>query len=223
MTERTSRRVAASAVLGVCGLALSGCMSSPTYGTDKTATEQLVGDVSGILSIAPKERPNIDYKPRPELVKPTKGEVGNLPAPQETAAVTSNPAWPESPEQRRARLRADATENRDKPGFRPQIENDVAVASAPKENRSDRSLESGIVPTGSMATNRKNQRDDFNRRLASTRQGSETSRRSTIVSLRRQRRSAMSARTRRRRKEGARQPRRAARAGPISGRSRPRV
>ena len=34
---------------------LSGCMNSPTYGTDKTANSQLMSDVSGILSVQGEE------------------------------------------------------------------------------------------------------------------------------------------------------------------------
>jgi hypothetical protein len=150
MNERTWRPATACALLAVSGLALGGCVSSPTYGTDKTANEQLIGDVTGILSLAPKKKNNIEYKPRPELVKPTKGEVANLPTPQESMAATSNPAWPESPEQKRARLRAEATQNRDKPGFTPEIEGDmpVAVAESKPIGQSDRFKEAGLTPIG---------------------------------------------------------------------------
>ena len=89
MNERARRHAIASALLAVSGLAMSGCMSSPTYGTDKTANEQLVGDVTGILSLAPKEKKQIDYKPRPELVKPVKGEVATLPTPHPPASPES--------------------------------------------------------------------------------------------------------------------------------------
>ena len=68
MTKRTCARVALLAPFVASGLALSGCMSSPTYGTDKTAAEQLAGDLTGAVSFAPKRKDPIDYKPRPELV-----------------------------------------------------------------------------------------------------------------------------------------------------------
>ena len=35
---------------------LSGCMDSPTYGTDKTANSQLMSDMSGILSFRAKKK-----------------------------------------------------------------------------------------------------------------------------------------------------------------------
>ncbi|MEO5756834.1 MAG: hypothetical protein ABIQ51_08260, partial [Mesorhizobium sp.] len=103
MTERYSARLALLAPLVASGLALSGCMGSPTYGTDKTAGAQLAGDLSSAFSISPKHKEQIDYKPRPTLVKPAPGQKENLPAPQDSIE-TANADWPESPEQRRARL-----------------------------------------------------------------------------------------------------------------------
>ncbi|MEP9371203.1 hypothetical protein [Mesorhizobium sp. KR1-2] len=174
MTEKTRARLSLLALLA-SGVALSGCMSSPTYGTDKTSGAQLVGDVSGILSVAPKNRGNIDYKPRPELVRPKTGEKPNLPAPQNNIVTAENTVWPESPEQRRARLRAEATQNRDTPGWRPEIEGDVRAASSATElpmGASPRSGDSGVGKPGSE----KDQREAFNKRLAESKQGSSTSR-----------------------------------------------
>ena len=38
-------------VAAVCAAALvSGCMSSPTYGTGKSANAQLLGDLTGVIS-----------------------------------------------------------------------------------------------------------------------------------------------------------------------------
>ncbi|WP_245428379.1 hypothetical protein [Kumtagia ephedrae] len=169
-----------AAGLVAAAAALSGCMSGPTYGTDKTSSEQLVGDVSNILSLGPPERPAIDYKPRPDLVKPAKGEAkGALPAPQESVASTANPAWPESPEQKRARLRADADENRDNPFWKPQIEPDMARANAgPTEKNpvmNTRHLETGVAPVGFNTA--KQQNEAFRKKLAQERQGSPTTRR----------------------------------------------
>ncbi|TJW41909.1 MAG: hypothetical protein E5W83_24005, partial [Mesorhizobium sp.] len=108
MTERTYARVALLAPLVVSSLALSGCMGSPTYGTDKPAATQLADDLTNAFTFAPKRKEKIDYKPRPELVKPAPGQKEQLPPPQESIE-TASADWPESPEQRRARLRADAT------------------------------------------------------------------------------------------------------------------
>jgi hypothetical protein len=106
---------------GASGLALSGCVSSPTYGTGKTANAQLLEDVSNITNVVPKSsKEKIAYSPRPELVRPAAGAA--LPPPQENAKATAN--WPESPEDRRARLRAEATAAQDDPLFVPKIKND---------------------------------------------------------------------------------------------------
>ncbi len=175
LTEMTRARWMVFAPLVASSLAVSGCMSGPTYGTDKTSTEQLVGDVTGILSMAPKNRGDIEYKPRPELVKPKPGEKMNLPAPQESIVTADASQWPESPEQKRARLRADATENRDTPGWRPQILGDLGAPSSSSVSRpgvTERTMDSGVEKVGQQAE----QRAAFNQRLAETKQGSPTTR-----------------------------------------------
>ncbi len=172
MIERN--RLVLLAPFAVSALALSGCMGSPTYGTDKTASEQLVGDVTGILSLGPKERQRIEYRPRPELVKPSADAVANLPAPQESVTNSENPNWPESPEQKRRRLVAKATENRDKPGFRPEIVNDISdgPASSTPTARSAKADDSGII----SPVEAEREAEAFKAKLVETRQGSATSR-----------------------------------------------
>jgi hypothetical protein len=109
-------------LLGASSMALAGCVSSPTYGTGKTSAAQLGEDVSNLVSIAPKPKEKIDYAPRPELVRPAAGAP--LPAPQDSAKTLAAANWPESPEQRRARLKAEATAAQDDPLFVPAIKND---------------------------------------------------------------------------------------------------
>jgi len=101
------RRIASAAGLaGLSAMALAGC--SPTYGTDKTANQQLVEDVTGILSLGPSgKRTVIDYRPRPELVKPQSTAV--LPPPQDDVTASANGRWPESPEARLRRIRDEAS------------------------------------------------------------------------------------------------------------------
>jgi len=130
MTDRISARGALLASLAVSGLALTGCMSAPTYGTDKSATTQLASDLTNIMSLKPKTN-NIDYKPRPELVKPKTGQVAALPAPQDNIVTTASADWPESPEARRARIRDNATKNRDNPNFEPEVVNDMSALNGP--------------------------------------------------------------------------------------------
>ena len=68
----TARAVALVAVAA----SLSACLG-PTYGTDKSSTAQLVDDISNMATIKPDRGPEIDYKPRPALVRPP--ETASLP------------------------------------------------------------------------------------------------------------------------------------------------
>jgi hypothetical protein len=108
-------------------MAVTGCVSSPTYGTGKSANAQLAEDVTGAFSLKPKSGPKIAYQPRPELVKTA---ATDLPAPQERA-VKQPGVWPESPEEKRARLRAEATAGRSDPNFEPSIVNDLGGSVEP--------------------------------------------------------------------------------------------
>lgn len=113
----------------LAGLSLSGCVSSPTYGTDKSAGAQLLDDVSNMASFGQgKKKERIDYKPRPDLVRPAPGDKGYLPAPQQSLASSSDPNWPESPEQRRKRVRDEITAHRDDPNYVSPVLQDAPVA-----------------------------------------------------------------------------------------------
>jgi hypothetical protein len=177
MTEKHhARRIALLVPLVVSGLALSGCMSSPTYGTDKTSGEQLADDLSNAFSFAPKKGNAIDYKPRPALVKPAAGQRGALPVPQDSITQTASNEWPESPEQRRARLRADATAHQNDPNYQTQIVDDVqtdpvAIKQALAESGSNHPPAPGNSAIGSQA-----RRAEIQRRLAESKQGDATSR-----------------------------------------------
>lgn len=106
MTMKTEYRACVSiGALIAASLALSGCLG-PTYGTDKTATEQLVDDLGNVASIKTiRKGEDIEYKPRPSIVRPP--ENAGLPLPQQSIAE-NNPAWVESPEETRKRLIAEA-------------------------------------------------------------------------------------------------------------------
>ncbi len=174
---------------------VSGCVSSPTYGTGKAADQQLLEDVTGILDLGGPDRERIDYKPRPEIVKPTDATV--LPPPVDTN-VTASPDWPMSPEQRVASLRAEATENRDKIGYRPKVYDSsagtdinsaaiyddrmVTVAKPDQLEGDGPGYKPGKVRIQSAAAqegtplqknvDNNNAREEFNKRLAMRRQGS---------------------------------------------------
>lgn len=169
MTERYNARLALLAPLVASGLALSGCMGSPTYGTDKTAGEQLAGDISSAFSFAPKRREQIDYKPRPTLVKPAPGQKEALPAPQDSIE-TASAEWPESPEQRRARLRADATAHQNDPAYQSEIVDDVQTDPASiKKAMADSG--SSHPPRWSPADSDTGRAAEIQRRLAESKQG----------------------------------------------------
>lgn len=90
---------------------VSGCVSSPTYGTGKTANAHLVDDLTKIVSIAPPQKKSEQaYAPRPSIVKPPEGAT--LPQPQASLSSDENPQWLESPEETRERLRQEASEKR---------------------------------------------------------------------------------------------------------------
>jgi hypothetical protein len=105
-------------------LALSGCVGSPTYGTDKTATEQLVDDLGSTVSIGARtdeKKQGLKYNPRPTLVV-AKDQAGQLPPPQASLANReNNPNWVESPEETRKRLRQEADQNSDNPNYRSPL------------------------------------------------------------------------------------------------------
>jgi len=111
-----SRFVGFSLVVSASAL-LAGCLSAPTYGTGKRSDVQLLEDVSNMASLGGKKKESIDYKPRATIVKPA--TIGELPPPQ--AAYVKSEQWPESPEERRARIRAEITANQDNPLFRPSV------------------------------------------------------------------------------------------------------
>ena len=174
MTDRTFARAALVAPLVVSAIALSGCMSSPTYGTDKTAAAQLIEVVSGAASITPKHKDPNDYKPRPDLVKPAPGQKANLPPPQQ-CFETASADWPESPEARRARIRADATAHQNDPNYQPEAAEDVqtdpvAVKKALAESGS--SHPPRWPPDDSSAT----RSAEIQRSLAEQKQGDPTTR-----------------------------------------------
>ena len=155
-------RVAVYTAFSASVLALAGC--GATYGTGKTSEMQLLEDVSNVLALGPRDKEAIDYKPRPALVKPPSTAV--LPQPQENIASTSNnPAWPESPEQRLARVRADATANQNDPAYRSPVVREVPVPVAQEETRDFSKLSA------------KEQRAEFQRRRAMVNQGDPTTRR----------------------------------------------
>jgi hypothetical protein len=160
---------------GLACLLTAGCMGAPTYGTGTPADKQLLNDVTGMIMLGPKDdKPHADHRPRPELVRPGKSEVAVLPPPQDDVATSANPQWPESPEAKRRRLRAEATANQGDPMYDPEIAG--STSSAPQSpvlhtRGTDVALEGG----GPDALTNKSA--EFRRRMAINKQGSPTTRR----------------------------------------------
>ncbi len=168
------KNTGAKTVSGVLLLGLlAGCQGSPTYGTGVRSDKQLMEDLTGIVSLAPKRGPKIDYEPRPELVKPA--DVNQLPAPQETITATAADTgqWPESPEQRRQRIRDYATENRDNPDFKPivrsgrEVDPNEPMVTSPAA--ADRGVHQHAAPRD-VASNR-SQQADYRARKQQSEQG----------------------------------------------------
>jgi len=107
-------------VLSATAFGAAGCMG-PTYGTDKTSTEQLLDDVGDAVSLAPTKKPEkLAYQPRGDLIKPSATQTA-LVEPQQDLATKDNPGWLESPEQTRDRLRAEADENSENGDYRSPL------------------------------------------------------------------------------------------------------
>lgn len=180
MNGGTALRLALGVPFLASSFLLAGCISDPTYGTGKGQGIQLAEDLTGMLSLAPKNKEAIAYEPRPELVRPAPGAEKVLPAPQQKLATAENPDWVESPEAKRARLKKEITENRDDPDFDSPIEGAVASVDT------GRSQSSGDIGSprahdagrryGDNANNERT-REAFKKKLAAQRQGSPTTRR----------------------------------------------
>lgn len=113
-----------AACLALAGIALGGCTSSPTYGTGKTAMEQLVDDLGQSVSLtgSDEQKRDLKYNPRPSLVVPPRTQTAELAKPQESLTDRSrNPQWAESPEEVRKRLVAEADANKDNPHYRSPL------------------------------------------------------------------------------------------------------
>lgn len=159
---------------GAACLLVAGCTGAPTYGTGTPADKQLLDDMTGIITLGPKEKPRVDHRPRPQLVRPATSEVAVLPPPQDDLATSSNPQWPESPEAKRQRLRMEATANQGDSSYVPEIEG--ATSSAPQVGVI-RTKGEPVYLTGGGPGYSRDQSAEFKRRMAINKQGSETERR----------------------------------------------
>ncbi|HWU60789.1 MAG TPA: hypothetical protein VN112_02070 [Ensifer sp.] len=137
-------------ILGVTvsAAALTGCVSSPTYGTNKTAAEHLMDDVGSVLDITPDTKNDkIAYQPNPKLVVPARKDQLAPPQPS-LADAKNNPKWVESPEETRQRLREEADQQGN--GYRSPLLGQSAanqtksLAEQRQAYREGRKIEQGI-------------------------------------------------------------------------------
>lgn len=127
MKTTNALRVAIGATgILAAAVTLSGCVGGPTYGTDKTAMEQLGDDLGAAVAVGAKDddKAKIRYNPRPTLVVASKQAApgDTLPAPQQSMANRdNNPNWVESPEETRQRLRKEAEDNEKNQNYRSPL------------------------------------------------------------------------------------------------------
>ncbi|MEM9330133.1 MAG: hypothetical protein AAGA53_02335 [Pseudomonadota bacterium] len=101
------RKNTSLAGIGASLIILAGCTSGTTYGTGTSHEEDTVKGIVNMLAVSPKDKPDIDYSARPDLVMPANPQA--LPSPSENAELQDED-WPVSPEQRIADVRASAPE-----------------------------------------------------------------------------------------------------------------
>lgn len=109
---QTRPRLTAASALLVAAAALAGCQGGTTYGTGVTQEQQTIEDLANLLTFR-KKRSRIDYSARPDLVVP---EDKALTQPVEETPDTAAVDWPETPEDRIAKVRAEAEEAEKTPG-----------------------------------------------------------------------------------------------------------
>jgi predicted component of type VI protein secretion system len=112
------RAAGAVFMLSAVALTVTGCMG-PTYGTGKPANEQLIDDLTDSFSLRPAKPVQVAYQPRGKLVQPANEKV--LVAPEQSLASKDNPAWVESPEDMRNRLKAEADANANNSSYRSPL------------------------------------------------------------------------------------------------------
>jgi hypothetical protein len=133
MTGFTPERLRAGRLpLGVAlslaaAFALSACTQT-TYGTGKSPGMQTLEDLAGIAAMSSEKKEPIDYTPRPKVVVPP--SVAQLPPPGSGKAVL-DPNWPVDPEQKRARILAEA-DAREAAGLQAQ-KGSIPIMGKPKE------------------------------------------------------------------------------------------
>ena len=88
-------------LMGFAAITLAGCTGGTTYGTGTSHEAATIKSLGSMLSLK-KEKKNITYNSRPELVMPANKNI--LPQPVKQQALGVDQEWPETPEQRIANV-----------------------------------------------------------------------------------------------------------------------
>lgn len=155
------------AAIAVLAFGLSACVGGTTYGTGVSQEKQTLDDVYNMFTLK-RQRHDIDYSARPDLVVPE--DTAALPEPLENGVTTSNPEWPETPEERIARIRAQAPEEDPETGLVPVEDRlrkkegiDIETRDINAENR-DAGIDRYGNPILGFQQKRKEQREEVLRR-----------------------------------------------------------
>ncbi|PCI04047.1 MAG: hypothetical protein COB78_06805 [Hyphomicrobiales bacterium] len=98
-------------------IGLSGCVGGTTYGTGVSQEQETLEGVFNMFSLGGKKKEKIDYSARADLVIPSDKSVLREPITVESSVADSD--WPESPEQKIARIRGEAVEPDERTGQVP--------------------------------------------------------------------------------------------------------
>ncbi|MFK5980344.1 MAG: hypothetical protein QM488_15790 [Rhizobiaceae bacterium] len=101
----------------VATFGLSGCVGGTTYGTGVSQGQETLEGVFNMFSLGGKKAKKIDYSARADLVVPSDKDA--LREPVSIESSSSNPDWPESPEQKIARVRGGVAEADERSGEIP--------------------------------------------------------------------------------------------------------
>ena len=177
MTETDSRARRAACAACRIGPALSGCMSSPTYGTDKTANDSLPTDCRAAFLVRAEARSPDRLQAASRTGEAAPGQKA-LPPPQDSIARPQAPIGPNRPSSAAPACAPTPTANSDDPSYQPQIVDDVQLATEPLVKKA--MADSGVEPSAGWQPGRTRTRlaprEEFQRRLAESKQGNPTTR-----------------------------------------------
>ncbi|MBL4892813.1 MAG: hypothetical protein JKX91_13505 [Rhizobiaceae bacterium] len=147
-------------------IGLSGCVGGTTYGTGVSQGQETLEGVFNMFSLGGKKKKKIDYSARADLVIPS--DKSALSEPVSVESSTSNPDWPESPQQKIARVRGEVTEADVRSGEIPlaEMRREKQGIRATKGNRKDVSRAASLDGDDTMEVMFSNQSKKVKKRKA---------------------------------------------------------